>query len=81
MPNTASSWKSMMQIQRASAAAKGNTAKVAQINAALAAHNANLAAQANATLNQRAVNGLVQLGQQRRTRRRNTRRRNTRRRR
>ena len=81
MPNTASSWKSMMQIQRASAAAKGNTAKVAQINAVLQAHNAKLAAQANAAQTQRAANGLVKLGMQTRTRRRNTRRRNTRRRR
>ena len=81
MPNTASSWKSMMQIQRARAMANKNNARVAEINAALAEYNAKLAAEANAARTQRAANGLVQLGQQRRTRRRrNTRRRNTRRR-
>ena len=43
MPNTASSWKNMMQIQRARAVEKKNNARVADINAALAANAAKVA--------------------------------------
>ena len=38
MPTTARSWKEMMEIQRANALANGNTARLARINAALAAN-------------------------------------------
>ena len=38
MSTTARSWKEMMEIQRANALANGNTARLARINAALAAN-------------------------------------------